>query len=264
MAVKASASITISFLVDVKAVYRYYKLQASTAAKPSKPAAFPPSGGWTDAEPGYSGGSTNTLYLVDCTVFANDTFAYSEVSISSSYEAAKEAYNKAQNVQDQLEDAVDDIQQVIVNQSTDIIKNSESIIMQALTDYVQTGDLDDYKATIQSQLSLLSNQLELKFSQTTEAINGVADDTNTKFNAYSKYFRFTSDGLEIGKDENSLKLTLDNDKIQFTKNGDPVGWWDGTDFHTGNIVVEVNERAQFGNFAFVPRSDGSLMFLKVK
>ena len=51
--------------------------------------------------------------------------------------------------------------------------------------------------------------------------------------------------------------------IQFTKNGTPIGWWDGNDFHTGNIVVEVNERAQFGNFAFLPRSDGSLMLLKV-
>ena len=64
--------------------------------------------------------------------------------------------------------------------------------------------------------------------------------------------------------ENSLKLKLDNDMIQFTKNGTPIGWWDGNDFHTGNIVVEVNERAQFGNFAFTPRSDGSLMLLKVK
>lgn len=41
------------------------------------------------------------------------------------------------------------------------------------------------------------------------------------------------------------------------------GSWDGNDFYTGNIVVRLNERAQFGNFAFVPRSDGSLSFLKV-
>ena len=41
------------------------------------------------------------------------------------------------------------------------------------------------------------------------------------------------------------------------------GSWDGNDFYTGNIVVKLNERAQLGNFAFVPRSDGSLSFLKV-
>ena len=49
----------------------------------------------------------------------------------------------------------------------------------------------------------------------------------------------------------------------FKKNGVQFGLWDGENFYTGNIIIGVNERAQFGNFAFVPRSDGSLSFLKV-
>ena len=95
MAVKASAIITLSHLVDIVSTTRYYKLQSSTAAAPSKPTTNPPSG-WSKTEPTYTAGSTNTLYFVDCTVFSNATFAYSDVSKSSSYEAAKEAYNKAQ------------------------------------------------------------------------------------------------------------------------------------------------------------------------
>lgn len=94
MAVKAKDQITLSAVVDVFAVYRYYKLQASTLAAPSKPTVSPPSG-WSDTEPSYTSGSTNTLYTVDCNVFSDGTFAYSAVSKSSSYEAAKEAWNKA-------------------------------------------------------------------------------------------------------------------------------------------------------------------------
>ena len=107
MAVKASASITLSFMVDVYASYRYYKLQASTASAPDAPTVFPPStsSGWDDTEPSYTSGSTNTLYFVDCTVFTDDSFAYSKVSISSSYEAAKEAWNKANNAQKTADDA---------------------------------------------------------------------------------------------------------------------------------------------------------------
>jgi hypothetical protein len=60
-----------------------------------------------------------------------------------------------------------------------------------------------------------------------------------------------------------MQLTLDNDMIIFKRNGEQFGWWDGVDFHTGNIVINVNERAQFGNFAMVPRSNNSLSFLKV-
>lgn len=52
-------------------------------------------GTWDDTEPSYTDGSTNSLYFVDCTVFSDDTFSYSSVSLSSSYEAAKAAYNAA-------------------------------------------------------------------------------------------------------------------------------------------------------------------------
>lgn len=92
---KASAQITISRIVDISSVTRYYLLQSSTSAAPSKPTANPPGGSWTTTEPAYTSGSTNTLYFVDLTVFTNSTFSYSAVSKSSSYEAAKSAYNKA-------------------------------------------------------------------------------------------------------------------------------------------------------------------------
>lgn len=103
MAVKASDIITLSTIRDVKAAYRFYKLQSSTAAAPSKPTALgtPPSG-WSSVEPSYTQGSTNSLYTVDLTVFTDNTFSYSEVSLSSSYEAAKAAYNKAVNVETSL------------------------------------------------------------------------------------------------------------------------------------------------------------------
>lgn len=94
MAVKASAQITISKVIDIYACYRYYKLQSSTLEKPAKPTTNPPSG-WSDTEPAYVSGSTNTLYFVDCNVYSDKSFSFSEVSKSSSYEAAKDAWNKA-------------------------------------------------------------------------------------------------------------------------------------------------------------------------
>ena len=102
MAIKASAQITISKVIDIYACYRYYKLQSSTLAKPSKPTTNPPSG-WSDTEPAYVSGSTNTLYFVDCNVYSDKSFSFSEVSKSSSYEAAKDAWNKANNAQNSVD-----------------------------------------------------------------------------------------------------------------------------------------------------------------
>lgn len=109
MAVKARAEITLSSIRDVQSVTRYYLLQSSTAAKPDKPTTNPPGGDWVKAEPTYTTGSTNSLYFVDLTVFSDGTFVYSDVSLSSSYEAAKVAYNKAENAETIAEKATHSI-----------------------------------------------------------------------------------------------------------------------------------------------------------
>ncbi|WP_407450077.1 hypothetical protein [Fibrobacter sp.] len=109
MAVKASANITLTSVVDIQASYRYYLLQSSTLAKPAKPTTYPPSSSWSDSEPTYVNGSTNSLYFVDLTVFSDETYAYSEVSLSTAYEAAKVAYNKAEAANKTATDAKNEI-----------------------------------------------------------------------------------------------------------------------------------------------------------
>lgn len=111
MAIRAKADITISRIIDIQSVTRYYLLQSSTSASPSKPVTNPPASPWVKTEPTYTSASTNTLYFVDCTKFTNGTFSYSEVSKSSSYEAAKAAYNKAVNAESRVTSAETKIEQ---------------------------------------------------------------------------------------------------------------------------------------------------------
>lgn len=100
MAVKAKAEITISRIIDIDKFTTYYLLQSSTLAAPSKPKDGATIGSnWSKTEPSYSSGSTMTLYSVNQTIMSNGAIKYSEVSKSSSYEAAKEAWNKANNAQ---------------------------------------------------------------------------------------------------------------------------------------------------------------------
>lgn len=95
MATKANATITLFDVVDIDSTTWYYLLQSSTASPPPKPTTATPSSDWKTTEPAYTEGSTNTLYTVMKTTYSDETFEYSDVSKSSSYEAAKAAYNKA-------------------------------------------------------------------------------------------------------------------------------------------------------------------------
>ena len=109
----------------------------------------------------------------------------------------------------------------------------------------------------------MAGEIVMNFTTTSEQIINVDGELQSKFTELNQYIKYRGGSIILGSSKNNITLTIENDMIVFKKNDVPFGWWDGVDFHTGNIVVEVNERAQFGNFAFVPRSDGSLMFLKV-
>ena len=93
MAVKASATITLTQYRDTQSVTRYYKLQPAGSSAPLKPETKPPSSDWTDSEPACD--ISKELYFCDLTIFSNGEGEYSKVSKSTSYEAAKQAYNKA-------------------------------------------------------------------------------------------------------------------------------------------------------------------------
>lgn len=158
---------------------------------------------------------------------------------------------------------VTEAKNMTITQSTSIINSCTNILMKALESYVETGNFEEYKETVATQLEIMAGEIVMNFTTTTEQITDIDGDMQAKFTEMYKYIRFKDGSLILGSSENNITLTVENDLIVFRNNNVPLGWWDGVDFHTGNIVVEVQERAQFGDFAFVPRSDGSLMFLKV-
>jgi hypothetical protein len=165
-------------------------------------------------------------------------------------------------VQENKSDIVE-LQSQLLIQTTQVINDCNEIILAALESYVETSNLEEYKETVSTQLQILSDEILMKFTTMTEHIVNVDGDLQEKFTEIYKYISFADGNITLGSNENAITLTIENDMIVFKKNGLQFGWWDGVDFHTGNIVVEVNERAQLGNFAFIPRIDGSLMFLKV-
>lgn len=151
----------------------------------------------------------------------------------------------------------------ILEQVTSITRDVEKILLAATASYVETDELEELKATFASELAVMADMIAMNFGAAIEQTETVDGELQTVKEYLEQHFEFSVDGLLIKAGENSMGLRLKNNLIQFEENGLQFGWWDGVNFYTGNIVVMVNERAQFGNFAFVPRSNGSLDFLKV-
>lgn len=156
-----------------------------------------------------------------------------------------------------------DLHHKILEQATSITRDVEQIVLSATESFVESTDLNELKATLSSDLAVMAEMIAMNFEAAIEQTETVDGELQTVKEYLEQHFEFSVDGLLIKAGENSMGLRLKNNLIQFVENGQQFGWWDGVNFYTGNIVVLVNERAQFGNFAFIPRSNGSLDFLKV-
>ena len=243
---------------------RYYLLQSSTLAAPEKPTTYPPPSTWATTEPIYSNpdNDPDTLYFVTCTVYTNGAFEYSDVLISSTYESIRNAETRINQTKSSIDFS-------ITEQINTVRTDYKTYTDNALNNYVTNADYDKDKKNTDDKMSDMEDDLSNK--ATKDDLNGFA--TSEQYNEIRKYISFTKDGIKISSystydnpdnpDAKHLTLTLDNDAIKFENNGVVIGRWDGSNFYTGDIVVELNQRAQFGNFALVPRSDKSLMFLKV-
>ena len=266
MAVKASAIITLSHLVDIVSTTRYYKLQSSTAAAPSKPTANPPSG-WSKTEPTYTAGSTNTLYFVDCTVFSNATFAYSDVSKSSSYEAAKEAYNKAQAV----EKATETVKQELTDYKVDARKDMDSItasVTETRTELTTTtenvydalGRLQDTAVSteeLESVKQLLitqwSDQLEYRFTQVTNLIDSTNGTIAENQRLLEQYIRFEGARITLGRSDSAIQAVLSNDRLEFVENGQTVAY-------ISNRMLYITDAHITGSLSFGNADTGLYMW----
>ena len=199
----------------------------------------------------------NTSIVLGATVRSSTDFT--KAALSSAREALGQQSLKLSEQSSEMQV----LTQSVTMQLSEALQTSEGLVFSALQQYVETGDFVEFQSVVQSQFSILADEIVLKFEESVDQTVEVDGDLQRTLETLAKYFEFGADGLTIKAGDNTMTLTLDNDMILFKKNGQQFGWWDGVDFHTGNIVIDVTERAQFGNFAFVPRSNGSLSFLKV-
>lgn len=204
MAVKASAQITLYRVIDIESTTRYYLLQSSTLSTPSKPTTNPPSNLWTKTEPSYTEGSTKTLYFTDLTVFTNNTFKYSEVSKSSSYEAAKTAYNKAVAADNRVQAA-----------ETKITQNKNEIDLRAAAIEESLGDAEGRLTLAESAINLNADGLESVVERT--------DKNETEISSLKQTASgFEAEITEAKKDASDASKVATN-FLGFDSNGVVVG-----------------------------------------
>ena len=222
MAVKGSATVTLTSYRDTQSVTRYYKLQITGSSAPSKPTAKPPSSDWTDSEPDCD--ISKELYFCDLTIFSNGEWEYSSVSKSSSYEAAKEAYNKAQNASETLKAESARIDNLETGKANIADLNAEKARIDTLE--TNKADITSLNAGIARIDTLETNKADIDLANVNNAwiTNGVIKDASI---ANEKVISVSANKLTAG--------TIDASKITVTN------------LNADNITVGTINGARIGN-----------------
>jgi len=161
------------------------------------------------------------------------------------------------------QEEVKNLRAEVVESQTSIVADCNAIILQALERYVETSNYEEFQQTLQTQLSVMSDQILMNFTTVTEQITEVDGDMQSKFTELYEWIRIAGGVMTFGSSDSAVTLSLENDSIVFRKNGVQFGSWDGDNFYTGNIVIRLGERFQLGSFAFKPRPDESMMLVWV-
>jgi hypothetical protein len=209
-----------------------------------------------------------TDYTMDLLNPANSTITLGkDVSTLTNADVAGDSKNQNdldrvnQQIKADYKKNVADAVQRMESTMTTLIQQTAELIRAEVSETYATND--EVTAAVTSRMTQFSDEFLFEFESLESIVNENDADAQRHFTELYSYISFQDGDITLGSSDSKMTLTLENDKIVFKKNGVQFGWWDGVDFHTGNIIVEVNERAQFGAFAFVPRSNGSLSFLKV-
>ena len=261
--------VSVSHVRDIVAYVEYYQLKSSLKTPPQSPTTYPPPPEWTNIEPTLNpdDGTTMTLYKCAITQFSDGTYEWSDVSISTSYEAAKVSLNISKTYQSQVEQLIDSWTSKV--QSTQIGTNDDGTQV-TLSDMFGMVQLTDERLTNTisatfGQTEELNERLTSLQEQTATSIENVftraqsyADDTYGGVRQYvenaSVWQRFSADGIEQGASTSRFKSKLTNTELGFYDNDRKVAYVSNSKFAIAN--GRIDDTLVVGLFTFANGEGG--------
>lgn len=120
--------------------------------------------------------------------------------------------------------------------------------------YSDTGINGTYKTAMTQDGRIVADFITTG-TMSADRIEGLSDII---LNEYGAYIHVNKDdgSIEFGQQDANYKLVVDNDGVTIYQGTNPISYWEQDSF----TVTKLN----LGNFAFIPRTNGSLGFRKVR
>lgn len=143
------------------------------------------------------------------------------------------------------------------------ISQATSEITAAVTEQVYLkSDVDSLISQVSTRITQNANDITYNFDYFNTQLSNAQTATDAKFTDISTYIRFSSAGIEMGKAGDPLVLKIGSDRISFYMNNSEVSYWADQKFYVTD--GEFLQSLTLGNFAFRPRANQNLSFIRLK
>ena len=195
---------------------------------------------------------------IDKSVSTAINTAKAEISVETGKisQSVSEIRTEIQDLKAETNSGLDEIRDTVQTNYTNATQHADKIVMDALTEYVKTGDLESFKETISTQFQQTAEDFTFNFSRLTERITTVEGETQSQYTELKKYIRFVDGDIVLGQENNPLILTIRNDRIAFTQAGIEVAYFSNSKMYVTDL--EATNSLTIGRLKFTPRDNGSI------
>ena len=149
------------------------------------------------------------------------------------------------------------------NQSA-IEQSEEQIVLSVSENYYTKGETNQLVSSVSTTVQQTADGIRIDFSNLQQDVEDVQANADAKFESLQSYIQMSGGTITLGKVGNQITLKLENDQIGIYRNGVAVTYWTANTFVSPfTLVIPVGGRLELGNYAYIPRDNGSLDFVWV-
>ena len=153
------------------------------------------------------------------------------------------------------------IREVEQRNTSAIEQSSEAIMLRVSEDYYTKDETDTLVGQVSTEIQQTADGINIRFTSLSQDIDDVAAGADAKFESLQSYIQMAGGSITLGEIGNEVTLKIENDRIGIYSNGVLITYWTAQDFVAPKtLLIPVGGRLILGEFAYIPRSNGSLDF----
>ncbi|MGI6200577.1 MAG: hypothetical protein ACOYJA_07405 [Christensenellales bacterium] len=114
---------------------------------------------------------------------------------------------------------------------------------------------------IATAMTQTADAIEMRFTSIQQLIGQLSDDNQGQYALLSTYIRFQDGHILLGQEGNDFSLDIGNQQISFLQSGAQVAYLSDSKLYI--TQAQILDALRLGGFAFMPRGNGNLSFVKI-